>query len=233
MSSLDRNALLAILGAVLESPAPSREQPAPDSSPSTAARETKLVSRLLSGDEVAFERLVTELQPLLLRLAATVVRSPAIAEEVVQDTWLAVLQGLPAFAGRSSLKTWIVRILFNRARTRAVREVRSVPFSALRSEGSDSEPELFNADGGWAAAPVQATQSRTPEALLADAEARQLVEQAIESLPEQQRLVIELRDVGELDSSEVCELLSLSEANQRVLLHRARHKVRAAIAPRL
>jgi RNA polymerase sigma-70 factor (ECF subfamily) len=231
MSALDRNALLAILAAVLETPLHPHSDTTPEPSPSS--RDAGMVARLLAGDEAAFERLVGDLQPLLLRLAATVVRSGALAEEVVQDTWLAVLQGLPSFAGRSSLKTWIVRILFNRARTRAVREVRSVPFSALRAGDDDSEPELFAADGAWRAPPSPWGEHVTPERLLSDAELRALVERAIETLPEQQRLVIELRDVAQLDSAEVCQLLQVSEANQRVLLHRARHKVRAAIAPRL
>lgn len=196
-----------------------------------SSRDHELVERLLRGDEQTFRDLVRELQPLLLRLASTVVRSTGVAEEVVQDTWLAVLQGLASFAGRSSLKTWIVRILFNRARTRAVREVRSLPLSAL---GSDDElsPSIdaFTNDGAWRDAPAAFAYAASPELLLADAEARALVEDAISTLPEQQRFVIELHDVAELEASEVCQLLNLSDANQRVLLHRARHKVRAALA---
>jgi RNA polymerase sigma-70 factor (ECF subfamily) len=196
----------------------------------SGARDYELVQRLLRGDEAAFRSLVHELQPLLLRLAQTVVRSAAIAEEVVQDTWLAVLQGLTKFAGRSSLKTWIVRILFNRARTRAVREVRSLPLSALAADDELCPSiDAFAQDGSWSSAPVAFPEAASPELLLADAEARTLVEEAIAELPEQQRLVIELHDVAELDASEVCQLLNLSDANQRVLLHRARHKVRAAL----
>jgi len=197
---------------------------------SSRARDHELVQRLLRGDESAFRVLVRELQPLLLRLAQTVVRSAAVAEEVVQDTWLAVLLGLANFAGRSSLKTWIVRILFNRARTRAVREVRSLPLSALTAD-DDPCPSLdaFEHDGSWRSAPSAFPEAASPELLLADAEGRALVEEAIAELPEQQRLVIELHDVAELDASEVCQLLNLSGANQRVLLHRARHKVRAAL----
>lgn len=194
------------------------------------ARDQELVQRLLRGDEPSFAGLVRELQPLLLRLAQTVVRSTSVAEEVVQDTWLAVLQGLARFAGRSSLKTWIVRILYNRARSRAVREVRSLPLSALAA-GDDPAPPIdaFTQDGSWRSAPAAFPEAASPELLLANAEARALVEAAIAELPEQQRLVIELHDVAELDASEVCQLLKLSDANQRVLLHRARHKVRAAL----
>jgi RNA polymerase sigma-70 factor (ECF subfamily) len=204
--------------------------PAQVATVSASPRDHELVQRLLRGDEQAFRGLVGELQPLLLRLAQTVVRSTSVAEEVVQDTWLAVLSGLATFAGRSSLKTWIVRILFNRARTRAVREQRSVPMSAL---GSDDEltpsADTFTADGAWRNAPGSFPEASSPELLLADAEARALVEEAIAALPEQQRLVIELHDVAELDASEVCALLDLSDANQRVLLHRARHKVRSLL----
>jgi RNA polymerase sigma-70 factor (ECF subfamily) len=189
-----------------------------------------LVVRMLAGEEAAFRSLVGALHPLLLRLASTIVRSVGVAEEVVQDTWLAVLEGLPSFAGRSSLKTWVVRILYNRARTRAVREVRSVPFSALGPEDPASPfGESFTADGAWRVAQQAWNDDATPERALADAQTRKVIDGIILQLPEQQRLVIELRDVAEVDSAEVCEMLGLSEANQRVLLHRARHKVRLAL----
>lgn len=189
-----------------------------------------LVARMLLGDEAAFASLVGTLQPLLLRLASTIVRSVGVAEEVVQDTWLAVLEGLPNFAGRSSLKTWVVRILYNRARTRAVREARSVPFSALGpDDAADPSSDSFTADGAWRVAPQAPTGDATPERALADAQTRKLIDELIRQLPEQQRLVIELRDVAEVDSAEVCEMLGVSEANQRVLLHRARQKVRLAL----
>jgi RNA polymerase sigma-70 factor (ECF subfamily) len=189
-------------------------------------RDEELVQKLLDGDEASFRALVTRLQPLLLRLARTYVRSDAIAEEVVQDTWLAVLEGLPGFAGRSSLKTWVVHILVNRARTRGVREARVVPLSSL-AKGDDSVPSVdhFNESGGWQSAP----EPISPERLLDNKETRARVDAAIAALPDQQRLVIELRDVAGLESEEVCELLKLSANNQRVLLHRARDKVRAAL----
>jgi RNA polymerase sigma-70 factor (ECF subfamily) len=193
-----------------------------------------LVARLLAGDEAEFRALVSALHPLLLRLASSIVRSAGVAEEVVQDTWLATLEGLPGFAGRSSLKTWVLRILYNLARTRAVREVRSVPFSALGPEqaGGRSADE-FDALGAWRDAPRAWDDAASPERALSDVQTRGVIEDAIAMLPEQQRLVIALRDVAELDSTEVCAMLGLSEANQRVLLHRARHKVRLALKDRL
>lgn len=192
----------------------------------SALRDEQLVQKLLDGDEASFRGLVTRLQPLLLRLARTYVRSEAIAEEVVQDTWLAVLEGLPGFAGRSSLKTWVVHILINRARTRGAREARVVPLSSL-AKNDDVVPSAdhFNESGGWQSAP----EPISPERLLDSKETRARVDAAIAALPEQQRLVIELRDVAGLESEEVCELLKLSANNQRVLLHRARDKVRAAL----
>ena len=199
-----------------------RPEPAP-----SALADGELVQKLLAGDEPSFRALVTRLQPLLLRLARNFVRSEAIAEEVVQDTWLAVLEGLPGFAGRSSLKTWVVHILLNRARTRGAREARIVPLSSL-AKGEDSAPsaDLFSESGGWRSAP----EPISPERLLDSKETRARVDAAIAALPDQQRLVIELRDVADLPSEEVCELLKLSPNNQRVLLHRARDKVRAALA---
>jgi RNA polymerase sigma-70 factor (ECF subfamily) len=199
----------------------SSRHPAP-----TALRDDELVKKLLEGDEPSFRALVTRLQPLLLRLARNFVRSEAIAEEVVQDTWLAVLEGLPGFAGRSSIKTWVVHILLNRARTRGAREARIVPLSSL-AKGDDSAPsaDLFSESGGWRSAP----EPISPERMLDSKETRARLDAAIAALPEQQRLVIELRDVAGLPSEEVCELLKLSANNQRVLLHRARDKVRAVL----
>jgi len=216
--SLAQHCIAVIAGT--DSPDGARAAPVP------ALRDDELVQKLLEGDEASFRVLVTRLQPLLLRLARSYVRSEAIAEEVVQDTWLAVLEGLPGFAGRSSLKTWVVHILINRARTRGTREARVVPLSSLGKD-DDSVPSAdhFNESGGWRSAPAPIS----PERLLDNKETRTAVEAAIATLPEQQRLVIELRDIAELESEEVCELLKLSANNQRVLLHRARDKVRAAL----
>jgi RNA polymerase sigma-70 factor (ECF subfamily) len=180
--------------------------------------ESELVAALRRGDEAAFMKLVDEHTPGMRRFALTFVRTPAVADEVVQEAWLGVLRGLDRFEGRSSLKTWIYRIVANVARTRGVREARSVPFSAEPSV----DPDRFVADGHWAS-PVE------PWHDVLAAELRSVVEDAIAALPEQQRLVIELRDVEGWSSEEVCNVLELSETNQRVLLHRARSKVRTAV----
>jgi RNA polymerase sigma-70 factor, ECF subfamily len=191
----------------------------------TASRtdESPLIAALRAGDERAFMELVEAYTPGMRRLALTFVRTPAVADEVVQESWLGVLRGLDRFEGRSSLKTWIYRIVANVARTRAVREARSVPFSAFAGDDEASvDPERFIADGHWAS-PIE------PWEAVLDAEARAVIDRAIAALPEQQRQVIELRDVQGWPSDEVCNVLDLSETNQRVLLHRARSKVRAAL----
>jgi len=191
----------------------------------TASRtdESALVAALRAGDERAFMELVQAYSPGMRRLALTFVRTPAVADDVVQESWLGVLRGLDRFEGRSSLKTWIYRIVANVARTRAVREARSAPFSSFAGDDEASvDPERFIADGHWAS-PVEPWQA------VLDAEARDVIDRAIAALPEQQRQVIELRDVQGWPSDEVCNVLELSETNQRVLLHRARSKVRAAL----
>jgi len=191
----------------------------------TASRtdESALVAALRAGDERAFMELVQAYSPGMRRLALTFVRTPAVADDVVQESWLGVLRGLDRFEGRSSLKTWIYRIVANVARTRAVREARSAPFSSFAGDDEASvDPERFIADGHWAS-PVEPWQA------VLDAEAREVIDRAIAALPEQQRQVIELRDVQGWPSDEVCNVLELSETNQRVLLHRARSKVRAAL----
>jgi RNA polymerase sigma-70 factor (ECF subfamily) len=192
-----------------------------------------LLERLLAGDEHAFMRLVEQYGPAMLRVATSLVRSRSVAEEVVQDTWLAVLRGIERFEGRSSLKTWLFRILVNRARSQYAREARSVPVSALAGpgeEGGDDGDLLDGLDpstGWWIASPRP--WSACPVERLLSSEADACVRGAIEALPPAQRRVIELRDVEGWPASEVCELLELSEGNQRVLLHRARTKVRRAL----
>jgi RNA polymerase sigma-70 factor (ECF subfamily) len=188
------------------------------------ADESALVAALRAGDERAFMQLVEECSPGMRRLALTFVRSAAVADEVVQEAWLGVLRGIDRFEGRSSLKTWIYRIVANVARTRAVREARSVPFSTVAGDDADAsvDPADFLADGQWAS-PVEPWQQ------VLDNEARAVIDAAIAALPEQQRRVIELRDVQGWSSDEVCNVLELTETNQRVLLHRARSKVRAAL----
>ncbi|MBI3493057.1 MAG: sigma-70 family RNA polymerase sigma factor, partial [Acidobacteria bacterium] len=168
----------------------------------------------------------------LIRFALLFVATRAVAEEVVQDTWVAVLHGLPAFEGRSALKSWIFGILANRAKTRAVREKRTITFSQLSAPGDEDEPAVdpdrFTSAGDWSAPPGRWDQD-TPEKLLLRQEALAVVEKTTTALPASQRAVVTLRDVEGLDAAEVCNILAISETNQRVLLHRARSKIRAAL----
>jgi RNA polymerase sigma-70 factor (ECF subfamily) len=193
--------------------------------------EERLCSALLGGDEAAFAALVQQHHSSLMRLAMVYVRNRAVAEEIVQETWLGVLRGLERFERRSSLKTWIFRILVNTARTRFARENRSVPFSSL-GDGADDFAELsveadrFN-DGHWSSPPR--AWSEIPETRVLSQEMCTVIDEAIAALPRTQAEVITLRDVGGWSSREVCVLLDISEANQRVLLHRARSKIRAAL----
>jgi len=199
--------------------------------------EMTLLAALRAGDEDAFMALVDTYHASLLRFARMYVSDPAVAEEVVQETWLAVLRGLDRFEGRSSLKTWIFRILMNIARTRGAREGRSIPFSALEDPASEFEPSV-PADrflppdhprwpGHWASAPGD--WELGPEARLLSGETRDVIEAAISTLRPGQREVITLRDIEGLEAPEVCSLLSISDGNQRVLLHRARSNVRMAL----
>ena len=204
--------------------------PAPDD-------EQALVRALRAGDESAFEALVSAHGPMLMRLALMHVPSRAVAEEVVQETWLAVLNGIDRFQERSSLKTWITSILLNKARTRGERERRVLPFAALRrraDEGRD-EPAVPSRrfqgrrgeqPGAWARPPVEWSQ---PDELLQSDETRRVLLEAIAALPARQREVIALRDISGWSAEEVRNALELSETNQRVLLHRARSRVRAAL----
>jgi RNA polymerase sigma-70 factor, ECF subfamily len=199
------------------------------------ADDHRLVERLRAGDEEAFMDLVERWSPSMLRVARMYVPSQAVAEDVVQETWLGVLNGLDRFEGRSSLRTWVFSILVNRARTRGERERRTVPFAALaREEGEEGpsvDPDRFVREGSdigaWASPPVRWWEE--PERALDSGEAVARIQSEIEKLPEMQRLVITMRDVDGLSSEEVRSALDISETNQRVLLHRARAKVRAAL----
>lgn len=194
--------------------------------PAAPSQDLELVQRIVAGDEAAFEQLVTRVHPTLTRLARALCGPGAHAEEVVQETWVAAIDGIARFEGRSSLKTWLCRILTNRAKTRLTRERRSVPFSALDDAGSDPDAARFSARGFWAEPP------RTwdgPEGTLERKQLRAILAVAIEDLPAAQRAVVTLRDIDGLTSEEVCNALEISETNQRVLLHRARVKLRAAI----
>jgi RNA polymerase sigma-70 factor, ECF subfamily len=196
--------------------------------------EAELLDALRAGDEDAFAALVREYHPSLVRVARIYVPTQAAAEEVAQETWLAVLNGLSRFEGRSSLRTWIFRILTNIAKTRAMRDGRTLPFSSLRDPARVPEaavdadrfldPEHPRWPGHWAARP-----EAWPEDALLARETRERLAEAIEALPPTQRAVISLRDVEGWSSEDVRNALDLSETNQRVLLHRARSKVRAAL----
>jgi len=182
-----------------------------------------LIGALRAGDEAAFGALVDRFHQRLVRLAQSIVTKRELAEEVVQETWIAVIRGLEQFEGRSSLQTWIYRICLNRARSAAGREFRSVPFDP-QEPGVDSS--WFTSDGAWATPVVP-----WPEASDARIDAAELAPRildAIEGLPEDQRLVVTLRDLEGLSSAEVCDALSISAANQRVLLHRGRSRLRSS-----
>jgi RNA polymerase sigma-70 factor, ECF subfamily len=189
-----------------------------------------LLQQLLAGDESAFSELVAAYHESLIRLALTFVADRGTAEEVVQETWLGVIKGLPSFERRSSLKTWIFRILVNRGRTRGARDGRFVNFSALGEP--DAAPwdlaDRFSAQGRWTEPPPPWREAN-PEDLLLRREVVERLEEAIASLPPNQRSVMMLRDIEGVDAAEVCNILEISETNQRVLLHRARTKVRAMV----
>ena len=194
--------------------------------------DLQLVARAQEGDEDAFAELVRRHSPTMLRLARMYVPTLALAEDVVQETWLAVVRGLERFEGRSSFRTWLLRILVNRAKTRGVREHRSVPFASLAGaddgdEGPTVDPERFAQDGGWVSRPRRWEDD--PESALRSKEVRRIAEEAIAKLPQRQREVITMRDLEGLSSDEVRNALDLTETNQRVLLHRARAKVREAL----
>jgi RNA polymerase sigma-70 factor, ECF subfamily len=195
--------------------------------------DARLVDGLRAGDEAAFAALMREYGAGMLRVAQMFVSSRTDAEEVVQDAWIGVLRGIGRFEGRSSLKTWLYRIVANTAKTRGVREARSIPFSALAAEREGEpavDPDRFIGSGErfpghWGVPP----QAWAPEPELLETEALDVIERAIQQLPPAQRAVITMRDVQGFTAEEVRNALDLSETNQRVLLHRARSKVRNAL----
>jgi RNA polymerase sigma-70 factor (ECF subfamily) len=197
--------------------------------------EADLLARLRAGDEGAFEALVARQYGTMLAVALTYVKGHAVAEEVVQDTWLAVIEGLDRFEGRSTLKTWILSILVNKAKTRGVREARTVPFASLAPDDDQDTaavaPERFRGAGDafpghWRAYPAD---WGSADAVVQDRETLRVAMRAIAELPLAQRTVIRMRDVEGYSSEEVCAALDVSEGNQRVLLHRARSRVRQAL----
>jgi len=194
--------------------------------------DADLVGRVRAGDEEAFAELVRRYHRLMFRVARGYVRTDAVAEDVVQESWLAVLRGIERFEGRSSFKTWLLRIVANRAMTQGVKEARSVPFASLETDDEDAPsvaPERFHPAGEPGAGAWSSPPEPWPEdAVLAD-ETRSVIERAIEGLPPMQRAVVSMRDVEGWTSEEVQEALGISAANQRVLLHRGRQRVRAAL----
>jgi RNA polymerase sigma-70 factor (ECF subfamily) len=198
------------------------------------AAEAALLERLRAGDEAAFDALVARHYATMLAVAQTYVKGRAVAEEVVQEAWLGVINGLDRFQGRSSLKTWILSILVNQAKTRGAREARSVPFASLVPEGEEPavQADRFRGPdesyaGHWRAFPGD--WGRWAAAAVQDRETVRVVMAAIADLPAAQQTVIRMRDVEGYSAEEVCTALDVSEGNQRVLLHRARSRVRAAL----
>jgi RNA polymerase sigma-70 factor (ECF subfamily) len=194
-------------------------------SPEDASR----IEALQAGDESVFAALVSEHGRTMQSLARMFVRDRSVAEEVVQEAWLRVLRGIDGFEGRSSLKTWIFRILINTAKTRAAREGKTIPFSALDEEAA-VDPVRFLDEGRWVghwSSPPSPWE--LPEVRLLTGEARAFIGHVVAELPASQATVLTMRDVIGCDSSEVCNALEISESNQRVLLHRARSKVRQAL----
>jgi RNA polymerase sigma-70 factor (ECF subfamily) len=193
-----------------------------------------VLAALRAGDERTFRELFARHHPGMKRLARGYVSSDAVAEEVVQETWLAVVTGIGSFQGKSALTTWIFSILINQARTHCARERRAMPFSSVAPSDPDQpavDPDRFQQDdeawpGHWATPPWPWAK---PERRLLSLEARERLKHALDQLPERQRLIVGLRDVDGLSAEEVCDRLRLSQENQRVLLHRGRSRLRAAL----
>jgi RNA polymerase sigma-70 factor (ECF subfamily) len=188
--------------------------------------DTELLEQLLKGDEPAFVELVTRYHQPLVRVARYYVSNDASAEDVAQDTWIAVLRGIERFEGRSTLKTWLFRICVNRARTTGTKEHRTIPVDVMATEASVA-PSRFNSGGMWIDPPAPFTD--TIDDALVNGPLVHLVHASISRLPATSRAVVTLRDVEGLSTAEVAELLELSEANVRVILHRCRAKIRAEV----
>ena len=210
-------------------------QPEPGVAPARmAVADEKTLAALRAGDERAFRDLFARSYPMMKRVARTYVASEAVAEEIVQETWMAIVTGIDRFEGRSALGTWIFSILTNQARTHSAREKRAVPFSSVAPSGAEEpavDPDRFQKDddawpGHWATPPRP---WQKPERRLLSLEARDHLKAALAQLPDRQRMIVALRDVEGHSAEEVCELLGLSQENQRVLLHRGRARLRAAL----
>ena len=198
--------------------------------------EPTLLARLKRGDEGAFDELVDQQHAMLIRMAMGYVADREVAEEVVQDTWMVVIESLNRYEGRSSLRTWVCGILIHKAKDRGVREKRHTTFSAFESHNDDNDeavdPSRFQQTGEWAghwAFPPQPWDDRTPEKLLASKQAVDCMQRAIDALPATLKEVLIFRDVEGVEAKEVCEMLNITETNLYVRLHRARERVRAAV----
>ncbi|HKP44848.1 RNA polymerase sigma factor [Mycobacterium sp.] len=196
--------------------------------------ETTLIAALRDGDEVTFSRLVDQHTPSMLRVARGYVRSHEIAEEVVQETWIALLKGAEKFEGRSSLRTWLFTVMINIAKARGVRERRDADAAMLAFTGGTVDPARFRAGddpwpGHWKVGEEPSPFPDTPEGSVLGTELVDIARRELDKLPERQRTVVTLRDLLGFDSAEVCELLDITVANQRVLLHRGRAAVRQVL----
>ena len=219
------------------SPTPSPPDQRPTTHSAAHDVEADLLVRLRQGDQAAFESIVNGWSPMLQRVARTYVSTDASAQEIVQETWLAVVRGLDRFEGRSSLKTWVFRILTNLGKTRGVRESRSVPWSSLSpvdSSGPTVDPRRFRGPedewpNHWTPVGSPRPWEPSPEDVTVAGEIRREVARALKGLPERQRTVVALRDVHGMSSDEVCDAFTISAANQRVLLHRGRARLREAL----
>ena len=204
----------------------------PLSSVMTRTRNESIrVERLREGDDEAFADLVDRHHRAMLRLAETFVSDRATAEEVVQETWTAVIDGLEDFEGHSSLKTWMFSILTNLAKKRGQQEARTVTWSSLSEESIDrevtEESDRFDTEGRWSVPPVP--WNTDPEEELMRSDLLERLEDAIEQLPDRQKAVVTLRDIEGWSASEVCDVLDITDGNQRVLLHRGRQKMRETL----
>ena len=196
--------------------------------------ETALTAALRDGDEAAFAQLVDQYAPSMLRVARRYVPSPEIAEEVVQETWIALLKGIDNFEGRSSLRTWLFAMMINIAKARGVRERRDADAAIAAFTGGTVDPARFRTGddpypGHWKQGDEPSPFPQTPEGSVLGNELVDVARRELDKLPERQRIVVTLRDMLGFDSSEVCEQLDISIANQRVLLHRGRAAVRQAL----
>jgi RNA polymerase sigma-70 factor (ECF subfamily) len=205
------------------------------SAESAAGDEVALLLRLRAGDQLAFADVVRRWSPLMLGVARGFVSGAATAQDIVQEAWLAVIRGLDRFEGRSALRTWVLAITANLARSRGVSDARVIPFASVGGEAT-VDPDRFRIApdpwaGGWTStgAPSRWALDGDPEGVVLAAELRGVVREALRELPDRQRAVVTLRDVFGLDSREVCTILDISDGNQRILLHRGRSRLRALL----